>query len=400
MPEPIARLFDDGLRTDPRPARYTESTFAFLNRVEGPFWDRVRQLVNEWLDQHPSDAAADVRGRLAGGDDEAFRAAFLEIYVFQILRRCYASIQSHPETSTTRHPDFQATNPDGTGVIVEVTSTGSSPQAKARSLRLRTIWDAVNSLHFENFTLRVDAIAQGVNSPAMASLRAELSTFMKTLDHSQLRSRLLAGANYFDDPTTPVLRWTRDDWIIEFTPIPIDPGLHPGPTIGLHSPEAVWSDPTRARQRLREKAFAYGPMALPFVTAILTPSLLSEDESIASVLYGDLAVQWNPSKPDEVGEWIRRPTGAWYAGNRWRATNVSGVLTVPDLHPGFLLQVTPTLWHHPAAEHPIGPLAPIFRQAVPVNGTGGIEFRPPTQTASEFFGLPADWPGPEPRFPH
>jgi hypothetical protein len=42
----VALVFSDRKRLDASP-RGRESAFAFLDRVAGPFWDRVRQLLEE-----------------------------------------------------------------------------------------------------------------------------------------------------------------------------------------------------------------------------------------------------------------------------------------------------------------------------------------------------------------
>jgi hypothetical protein len=193
--------------------------------------------------------------------------------------------------------------------------------------------------------------------------------------------------------------WTSGDWTIEFLAIPRSRGGGAGPTIGLHAPVASWSDPGPVRERIRDKATAYGDVGGPFIVAILVPGLHADDQSIAAVLYGDLAVEPDPANVNSPGRRVRKPNGAWYAGSRWRHTNVSAALVIRDLHPWNLTTVIPTLWHHPAADKPAGAIAPIFRQARPNDTTGRIDFVEPTMTSAYFFDLRDDWPGPEPGFP-
>jgi hypothetical protein len=43
-------IFDQAERVAARPADHTESTFEFLNRVGGDYWQRPRALTRTWLD--------------------------------------------------------------------------------------------------------------------------------------------------------------------------------------------------------------------------------------------------------------------------------------------------------------------------------------------------------------
>lgn len=51
----VVSLFDDLKREDPSPARPGEDSFAFLNRVDTPFWAKVRRLLEEWFGHYPAE---------------------------------------------------------------------------------------------------------------------------------------------------------------------------------------------------------------------------------------------------------------------------------------------------------------------------------------------------------
>jgi hypothetical protein len=80
----MSSLFEDMTRTDTSPGRHSESMFEFLNRADGPIWARVRTLMDEWWKEHPGSARPSVRGQIRSGDDHAFRAAFFEMYGYQV----------------------------------------------------------------------------------------------------------------------------------------------------------------------------------------------------------------------------------------------------------------------------------------------------------------------------
>jgi hypothetical protein len=49
------RLFDEFERTDPSPRGYEEDTFSFLNRVDQPFWQEIRDELERWYADYPDE---------------------------------------------------------------------------------------------------------------------------------------------------------------------------------------------------------------------------------------------------------------------------------------------------------------------------------------------------------
>lgn len=73
-------IFSETIRTDPSPANHGDGQFKFLDRVAGPYWDQVRDLIEDWFSRMCPDAQADVMGRLRSKDDRQVRGAFFELY--------------------------------------------------------------------------------------------------------------------------------------------------------------------------------------------------------------------------------------------------------------------------------------------------------------------------------
>jgi len=77
MGESRQPLFDDFQRTNAAPSTHQESSFQFLNRIAGDYWEHPRALMQEWLDRIPSEQEYnDLRQRFRSRDDEQFRSAF------------------------------------------------------------------------------------------------------------------------------------------------------------------------------------------------------------------------------------------------------------------------------------------------------------------------------------
>ncbi len=100
-------LFDQLERTDTTHAAYTESQFAFLDRVAGPYWEQVRQLLDEWFAQIPPEHKDHLRTRFQNSDDRQHRSAFWELYLHELFRRLGFTATHHPELpGSSNQPDF------------------------------------------------------------------------------------------------------------------------------------------------------------------------------------------------------------------------------------------------------------------------------------------------------
>src|SRR6476646_9850541 len=176
-------IFDEADRTDLRPAENSESTFEFLNRVGGDFWQHPRQLMQAWLDRVAGDQDYnDLRQRFRSRDDEQFRSAFLELYLHESLVRAGYTVTIHPEVQGTgRRPDFRAER-DDLRFFIEAIAPGSTPAEKAAAQRRAVLFDTVNRLGDPNFMLCLDELEEGAPPPASARLRKDLRRWLGELD--------------------------------------------------------------------------------------------------------------------------------------------------------------------------------------------------------------------------
>ena len=106
-------MFSQRSRTDASPRRHSESTFAHLDRRAGDEFDRIRELIQAWLQRVPTESRHDCQRRMRSGKDDAFDAAFVELYTHEILHRTGYEVELHPRLSSSTHrPDFIAAVPD------------------------------------------------------------------------------------------------------------------------------------------------------------------------------------------------------------------------------------------------------------------------------------------------
>src|ERR1700679_2954360 len=112
-------LFDDVVRTEGGPKKTGEGDFGFLNRVDGPFWDEVRELLEGWFTRYPDDDKAGLRDAYRSSLVGRHLGAWWELYLHELLLRLGYEIEVHPELEgTKRHPDFRLQK-DGDTLLLE-----------------------------------------------------------------------------------------------------------------------------------------------------------------------------------------------------------------------------------------------------------------------------------------
>jgi hypothetical protein len=260
-------LFDEVDRTDVSPSSHQESSFEFLNRIAGGYWEHPRSLMQEWLNHNESDSEyTDVRQRFRSRDDEQFRSAFLELYLHESLLRAGYAITIHPSVDgTTNRPDFLVEREDER-MYIEAIAPGANPAAKAAAQRRAVLFDTVNRLDDPNFMLWLEELVEGANPPPAARLRADLRRWLTELDPDEP----------WDVDSAPSHRWEHDGWSVSFKPIPKKREARGrrsnSRAIGVYGHTGVdWIDDAPAiRKALASKHHEYGDLDAPFIIAVGT----------------------------------------------------------------------------------------------------------------------------------
>jgi hypothetical protein len=383
-------VFDDRLRSDATPARYEESSFEFLNRVAGPFWEHPRALIEEWCSHLPDDAEyKDIRNRLRSRNDGQYNSAFLELYVHEVLRRTHHDVIIHPTLShTTRRPDFYAER-GGLGFYVEAIVPGVSKKVDAARARRNRLIDVVNRLDEPNFLLWLHSLKEGVADPEPARLRSALRGWLRLLDPDTVDSY----------NTAPRFRWNHKDWAAEFVAIPVKKAARTQSradrraiAVDGHAPVEWVDDAVTIRKALEAKHRDYGALDSPFLIVVGLFIHDTDHWHSMNAFYGHERAAFTDGG-DEASA-FRVGDGYFGKPGRWRNTNVSGVLLVNQLQPFHLHKTQATLWVHPGADHPLPELgwpgeSVLLSDHLPVA-------RPAPVAALQLFGLPDPWPPGDP----
>lgn len=382
-------LFDDVHRDDTSVAGFQESTFAFLNRIAGNYWDHPRSLMQQWMYRINDEISYnDLRQRLRSGDDEQFRSAYLELYLHESLLRAGYEIVVHPEIlGTTRQPDFLAVRGDER-LHVEAIAPGTNPAAKAAAGRRAVLFDTVNRLNDPNFILWLDHLVDGPRPPKAARLRGELCRWLRRLD---------PDAPWTPD-AAPRYDWRDDGWEAGLKAMPKKleaRGLRPDSrAIGIYgqSGASFVDDAPAIRRALAAKHHEYGDLDGPFVIAIGTYIIDRDRWHASNAMYGQHAIEFDPNSVGEVStRAIRQADGYFGTPPDWQNCNVSGVLLVNQLMPYYFQRAEVTLWRHPNPIHALPDELGFPAHVIAVDN-GGLSEAPPDPSAGEFFGLPDPWP--------
>ena len=393
MSAPRDPIFDGGERTDTQPAKHGESTYEFLNRVAGDYWQHPRALMQTWLDGITEDQDySDLRQRFRSRDDDQFRSAYLELYLHECLVRAGYTVTIHPVVpGSSRRPDFRADR-DGQVLFVEAIAPGTSVEAKAAAQRRAVLFDTVNRLGDPNFMLWLEDLIEGSSPPASARLRTDLRSWLADLDPDSIP----------DMASAPTRRWQHDGWSVTFRAIPKKPearGSRPNDrAIGVygHGEASLIDEVPKIIKALSAKHHAYGNLGGPFIIAVGTYIFDTDGWHSTNAMYGRVAVEIDESPTGEMlTREVRRPDGYFGVPPAWDNNHVSGVLLVNQLMPYYVQRAEVALWRHPLPLHPLPDDVGLPWRSVAVRDDALSEAKPAME-AAEFLGLPDPWPPGEP----
>ena len=390
-PKRSASLFGD--RRDGRgPAGNSESSFGFLDRVDQPYWERVRRQLDKWFGAlPPGQEAEDLRSRFRKQDETQHLAAWWELYLHRFLTRVGDRVEIHPVLSDTNdRPDFRVHHTSGT-FLVEAATTFSGVEDHREHSRLEgQVLDALEKATSTTFTIGVEFATVGTNMPRIVEITRPLDEWLSTLD---------PDANYTVE-SLPTRVFEIRGWQLDIVAFPIDaehrgkPGrlIATGPMVA-----GTVNDVERLRATLDRKRKKYGATAEPLMIAVLLPSTFADLQTVEKALYGETALEYQIGTRGNE-RWVRIPNGIWRGPAGPRARHVSGLITGFGIQPGAAAATTwPRVWPNPWATRPLDVQLPLPYSV----GTKDAQFHHDAWDAREprdLLGIDDQWPGPEPPF--
>ena len=382
----MSRIFDDFERTDKSPARFSESDYQFLNRIAGDHWQRVRDLLEKWFDDHPADAQRELCKRYTDSDNGQHVGAWWELYIASLFRHLEYQVVAHPLVEgSERKPDFLVTS-EAAAFYVECTVAG----AGGKQSNTAWIYDCINDVETRDFLVGIKDIERGADKPKRAEVTRPIAQWLAELNPDEF-----VGLPH-DRLPHKVIRVR--DWVIEFVAYPNGPGARQRGGRLLGSLPTVTYFPAKTTDRLHDaiskKGRRYGdsPLPLPLVVAVLEGSGWMDDDEVEDALFGRKEWQWNPGDPDSIHQ-VRKRNGYWrgnWSGDGERGTRVSAVLFGSCLRYWRIATDLPRLWINPWAAVPLRHNDG-FPSTIP-RENGEMIRAEGTLQASSVFNLDPEWP--------
>jgi hypothetical protein len=391
-------VFSDRQRLDASP-RSGESTYAFLDRVAGPVWDRIRQLIEDWVTDYNAGDRAEMVTRLQSGkDDIAFTAAYWELLLYQGLKALRFEVTCHPQVAgTTKRPDFLVEG-DKCSFYLEAKVLGDDLADLRRYQRRNDIYHELNArVRSDNFFVRVQFDKEGAQPIPIRRLADATQIWLDGLDPAEIRKEVAAAGPLGTAP----LVWEdqRSGWTVAVVPMPKSSSGGGDRIVGLMGGDAFYiDDRTPIRKALDEKAHRYGnELDKPFVVGLGILRPFADDTDVMDALFGDDVYIFDPST--NVGNPARRPNGLWIGPEGPRCHRLSAVLVSGYVAPWLSAKTELRLWKNPWATLPLHCDAGGVVTIIDPKDDGSLVATAATMTTGELLGLPPDWPGPEPAFP-
>jgi hypothetical protein len=359
-----------------------EPGHVFFDRVEGPFWDEVRQVADDFLSHVPKQAHKDIVERWRSGDDAAGTSAWWEVYLHEWLIRSGFAVELHEVQSNGRAPDFKAER-DGLTIYVEATGPGVARTQRARGNRQEDLYKQLNQVRNDKYFLWIKRLEVGTAPIRYKGWRAAAERWLNGLGDA--------------DPEAPAepLVLTTAGWEVELVAMPrrapADPGLGPR-SIGIYPMEGGVRDDVAAAKRLvRSKRTAYGDLDGPLVVAAWCQGIFFRPDEWRAALLGSIDSSYTANGTIET---VRREyDGLWGGPGAWKDTHVGGVLigVDPSLH--SITRSVPQWWAHPAGGLQDTQISALLEAYV--DAPHAELAAPASVTPSEFFGLSDPWPAVE-----
>jgi hypothetical protein len=386
-------LFGDRMRTNLARRRPGEDWFAFLERV-GPsrYFARLRQLVDTWFDELPTEQQKALRPRLMSRDDATSMSAFWELYLHAALLRSGLEMEYEPPLDrSTRRPDYLVRDGGGGSFYLEAVLVGDPEHRKQEDKLEEPITEALRALDSSQFTVDFQIRKRGASSPKLGPVKAQVRRWLADLDREEIMRRHKEHGRARVQP----LLVRAGDWLLNFSPIPRPDSLvgtsSAAGAISIFPGRTAWGgDWSRVHAALEEKARRYGDLDRPFVMALLTNDVFVDEENIAAALHGEPAFAAKTDSHFAVG----RVGGLWGGGG---GSRVSAVLTARNLVPASVAVVELLLWRAPRPRRPLDSKLP-FPSETSLTAEGEIAVNASKPSTRDYFGLPAQWPGPEQPF--
>jgi hypothetical protein len=368
------------------PAAYSESHFAFLNRRDGPEWQRVRDLADAWYIDHP-DPNGGLRARFREHDIRQHAGAWWELYSYTLFRRLGYDVDVDPVVpGGTGRPDLLVTRGDAR-VYVECAVLFEDGSRKASDSEA-WLKDCIDAARNPDFMVGIVFERFGSLRPKKRHVTHEIENWLASLDYNSV----LEASGEGNAPSFPSQTFDFVDSRVKLTALPVHPDARGndmgrigfGPGGGAFPIQSVGE----IRKMIKDKASQCRGVDAPLIVAIANWTTFASAREVEEALFGSRAIKRN-----ELSAYmIRARDGYWYPGPPPRGSSISAIMFGEHIHTSQVVGKLPTLWLNPWAHKPI--LAQLPFETHTAHDTGEVFLLAEASTSPDaLFDLPSNWPG-------
>ena len=177
-----AKLFDDFERTNPRPRGHEESVFSFLNRVDQPFWQRIRDELERWYADYPDvQRGFDLRQRFRRPEPAQHLGAWWELYLHRLFRCLGFRVEVEPQVPGGK-PDFRVTRDSAWFLMEATTSFSGIVDEERHPKREAAVLAAIDQAQNPNFTVGLEIQQVGDEQPRVPEIVEPLEHWLSSLN--------------------------------------------------------------------------------------------------------------------------------------------------------------------------------------------------------------------------
>ncbi len=192
----MTRLFEAKSRNYTQPARRAETTYLFLDRPSKPEFERVRDMLERWLERLPEKQQRDIVARMRHNppgsqkEENQFNEALFELFLHEFLLGTGGEVVVDPVINGLT-PDFRVTEElaDGSQLSYVIEATDIDLE---RGTKLERDWnelkalDTIDEIYSPDF--RVDIRMEGKlrSSPSKAHLKEPFEQLLREAKYEEL----------------------------------------------------------------------------------------------------------------------------------------------------------------------------------------------------------------------
>ncbi len=361
----MARLFDDKPRNFTNPALRAETSYSFLNRTSRPEFERIRRMLERWVERLPDKQRRDVVGRMRHNglgsqqDETQFNAAMFELFLHEFLIGTGARVLAAP-TIDGLTPDFKvtecATNGSQLTYVVEAKDIDLELGSRIRGNwnELRSL-DAIDAIESGDFRLYIRVEGRLESSIRGDYVRAPFEKLLRETEYDELLSQVQGGLQFEHFPSAS---FSSDGWKVTGHLTPVTPECRGDPMRFVAG--TAWGadgidDIGKTKKSLYDKAKRYKNVE----NLIIALRCDMSNDRLDEVLFGSqqftLHYHKNPANTAPLPKPYssQKLNGFWFNSGGPINQNVIGVVAFYIVHPGTLDQTRAVFYSNPYLDKPM-----------------------------------------------